>query len=75
MCKKFLSLTVIACFFLNSLGPLPKAQADSVLGLPLPGTMIERVRREGVDSLSPVIFKITPITSIWPLVGLQAAVG
>ena len=47
----------------------------SVLGLPLPGTMIERVRREGVDSLSPVIFKITPITSIWPLVGLQAAVG
>ena len=34
--------------------------------------MIERVRREGVDWLSPVILKITPVTSIWPLVGLQA---
>ena len=36
--------------------------------------MIERVRREGIDSLSPVIFRITPVTSIWPLVGLQAPV-
>jgi len=36
--------------------------------------MIERVRREGIDSLSPVIFRITSITSIWPLVGLQAPV-
>ncbi len=34
--------------------------------------MIERVRREGIDSLSPVIFRITPVTSIWPLVGLKA---
>ena len=34
--------------------------------------MIERIRREGIDSLSPVIFRITPVTSIWPLVGLQA---
>ena len=34
--------------------------------------MIERVKREGIDSLSPVIFRITPVTSIWPLVGLQA---
>jgi hypothetical protein len=37
--------------------------------------MIERVRREGINSLSPVIFKITPITSIWPLAGLQAPVN
>ena len=37
--------------------------------------MIERVRREGINSLSPVIFKITPITNIWPLVGLQAPVS
>ena len=29
---------------------------------------------EGVDSLSPVIFKITPVASIWPLLGLQAPV-
>jgi hypothetical protein len=34
--------------------------------------MIERVRREGISSLSPVIFKITPLTSIWPLIGLPA---
>jgi hypothetical protein len=34
--------------------------------------MIARVRREGIDSLSPVIFRITPVTSIWSLVGLQA---
>ena len=35
---------------------------------------IERVKREGIDSLSPVIFKITPVSSVWPLVGLQAPV-
>ncbi len=31
--------------------------------------MIERIRREGIDSLSPVIFRITPVTNIWQLVG------
>ena len=40
MFKKSLSLTVIICFFLTSLGPLPKAHADTVLGLPAPGTMV-----------------------------------
>lgn len=35
-----MSLTVIVCFFLTTLGPLPAAHADSVLGLPPPGTMI-----------------------------------
>jgi len=34
--------------------------------------MIERIKREGIDSLSPVIFRITPVASIWPLVGLEA---
>ena len=34
--------------------------------------MIERIRREGIDSLSPVVLKMTPVASIWPLVGLQA---
>ena len=34
--------------------------------------LIERIRHIGIDSLSPVIFRMTPITSIWPLVGLQA---
>ena len=33
--------------------------------------MIEKFKREGIDSLTPVIFKITPIASIWPLVGLK----
>ena len=34
--------------------------------------MIQRMKREGVDRLSPVIIRMTPVTSIWPLVGLQA---
>jgi len=37
-------------------------------------TLIERIRHIGIDSLTPVIFRITPVTSIWPLVGLQAPV-
>jgi len=36
--------------------------------------MIERARREGIKSLSPVILRMTPVASIWPLVGLQAPV-
>ena len=32
--------------------------------------MIARIQREGIDSLSPVILKMTPITSIWSLVGV-----
>ena len=40
MFRRILTLTVIVCFFLTSLGPLPKAHADSVLGLPAPGTMV-----------------------------------
>ena len=37
--------------------------------------MIERIKREGIDSLTPVIFRITPIQSIWPIVGLQLPKG
>jgi hypothetical protein len=36
--------------------------------------LIERVRHEGINSLSPVILKMTPVASIWSLVGLQAPV-
>ena len=36
--------------------------------------LIERVRREGIESLSPVILKMTPVGSIWPLAGLEAPV-
>jgi len=32
--------TIIVCFFLTILGPLPKVHANSVLGLPAPGTMV-----------------------------------
>jgi len=34
--------------------------------------MIARIRHEGINWLSPVIFKMTPIASVWTLVGLQA---
>jgi len=34
--------------------------------------MIAQIRAHGIDSLSPIIFSITPVTSIWPLVGLKA---
>jgi len=40
MLKKIMSLTVTVCFFLTSLGPKPQAHADSLLGLPAPGTMV-----------------------------------
>ena len=40
MFKKILSLSVIICFFLTTLGPLPQAHADTVLDLPAPGTMV-----------------------------------
>ncbi|MDO8675675.1 MAG: hypothetical protein Q7K71_06145 [Candidatus Omnitrophota bacterium] len=33
--------------------------------------LIERIKREGIDSLTPVIFRVTPVVSIWPLVGLD----
>lgn len=39
MFKKILSQTIIVCFFLTTLGPLPKAHAD-ILNLPAPGTMV-----------------------------------
>src|ERR1700690_2823982 len=39
MLKRVLSLTIIFCFFLTSLGPY-QAHADSVLGIPGPGSMV-----------------------------------
>jgi len=40
MFRKILSWTVINCFFLTTLCPLPQAHADSILNLPVPGTMV-----------------------------------
>jgi hypothetical protein len=34
--------------------------------------MIARIKREGIDSLSPVILRVTPIQSLWPILGLKA---
>ena len=52
MCRKILSLVVIFCFFLTTLGPIPKAHADGVLGLPAPGTMVNLS-----PAYNPVIIK------------------
>ena len=40
MFKKTLGLSVAICFFLTTLGAMPQASADSALGLPLAGSMI-----------------------------------
>jgi hypothetical protein len=33
--------------------------------------MVARIEREGINWLSPVIFKMTPVDNIWPIIGLQ----
>ena len=33
--------------------------------------MIERIRREGISGLTPEVYSITPVISIWPLIGLE----
>ena len=40
MFRKLLSLTVVVSFFLTSLSPIPQAHADTVFGLPQPGSMV-----------------------------------
>ena len=35
-------------------------------------TEVARIQREGIDWLSPVIFRMTPVPSVWALGGLQA---
>jgi len=37
---KITNLLVISFFILNSIGPIPAAQADNILNLPTPGTMV-----------------------------------
>ena len=38
--RGFVSFWIVVSFFLTTLGPYPQAHADSVLGLPAPGTMV-----------------------------------
>ena len=40
MFKRILSFTLIACFFLSTLGPYTHAYADPVLDLPTPGALV-----------------------------------
>jgi len=36
--------------------------------------MIARIRKEGINRLSAVVLRMTPVASIWPLAGIQAPV-
>jgi len=36
--------------------------------------MVARIQHEGIDFLSPVIFKVTPVTNVWSLAGLKEPV-
>jgi hypothetical protein len=48
-----------------------KIQKNGVgVQMQLDKVMIERVKREGINSLTPVIFNITPVANIWNLLGL-----
>src|SRR5271170_1893913 len=40
MFKRLLSVCIIICFLFNSIVPVQKARADELLGLPVPGTMV-----------------------------------
>ncbi len=109
MPSKYLNIPLIIALLVFSIGPLPQAQAQPLLGLPEPGAMvssgsspkrggidlnqkdmgwtvrkkgkgvemtidpvmIERIKRDGIESSTPVIFRITPLTNIWPLLGLS----
>ena len=42
------------------------------VGISFDPAMIARVERDGIESLTPVISRISSVVSIWPLVGLQA---
>jgi hypothetical protein len=33
--------------------------------------MIDRIKRQGINGLTPVIYRMVPLASIWPLVGLE----
>jgi hypothetical protein len=66
MFKKILSLTVIICFFLTTLGPIPQAHADSV------DTLQSIYNQVDAAPMTADKAALAPIASIWPLVGLQA---
>jgi hypothetical protein len=34
--------------------------------------MFARIRKEGVQSLTPFIYEMTPIHDIWPVLGMPA---
>jgi phosphoenolpyruvate carboxykinase (GTP) len=34
--------------------------------------MLERIKQEGIDSLSPIVYRMTPVTNVWNYIGLAA---
>ena len=56
----------------TNMGMTVTRDANGGVKISVDPAMIERVRREGIQSLTPVIFSVTPVASIWPLLGLAA---
>ena len=56
---------------LNNSNAITTVKKDgSGVRMSIDAAIIERVRRDGIKSLTPIIFKITPATNIWNLLGL-----
>ena len=58
---------------LNTAGMGWKVRKDAAGGVEMTvdPAMIERIKREGIDSLAPVIFRVTPVVNVWALIGLE----
>ncbi len=49
---------------------LVKKDLENGVQMDIDPAMIERFKRDGIESLTPVIFNITPIANIWQTIGL-----
>ncbi len=67
--------------FVNSNGGIDLKDASERTGVRKEGAgvvfdvdpaFIERVKRDGIEGLTPVILRIVPVSSLWPLLGLTA---
>ena len=59
---------------LNTVGMNWKVRKDgNGVEMKVDPAMIERIRREGIDSLTPVIFRVMPMSAagIWAMIGLE----
>jgi len=89
--RRFISFWIVVSFFLTTLGPLPQAHgstalttgADTVLGLPQPGTMVNLtpayvpviVKGLRVHPENPILFDFIVDTGNTPLSSPNALVG